>query len=194
MAIISNQFYHVYNQGNNRRQLFPDRSNKLFFLKKYRELVAPYAETVAWCLMNNHFHFLLYTNEISVKEINLGHARLQTLSNGFRILQSSYSQAFNKMYNQSGSVFRPKVKMKDLDGDPNYPLICFHYIHQNPFTAGLVSRMEDWEFSSFKDYLGARSGSLCNHQIAEKYIGINRNTFYQESYNIIPELRATLIK
>jgi len=45
-------------------------------------------------------------------------------------------------------------------------LTCFHYIHQNPWKAGLVSKMENWKYSSFSDFAGFRDGTLCNKQLA----------------------------
>jgi len=51
------------------------------------------------------------------------------------------------------------------DKSENYPRICFNYIHQNPLQAGLISKMEEWEFSSSLDYLGEREGKLVNKQL-----------------------------
>lgn len=46
--------------------------------------------------------------------------------------------------------------------------------------------MEEWEFSSFKDYLGLRNGTLCDKDLAIDLLGINIGNFYQESYDVIP--------
>ncbi|MEY3368323.1 MAG: hypothetical protein RI973_1478, partial [Bacteroidota bacterium] len=51
--------YHIFNRGNNEENLFPEARNYPYFLKKYREYVAPIADTYAWCLMPNHFHVML---------------------------------------------------------------------------------------------------------------------------------------
>ena len=71
--------------------------------------------------------------------------------------------------------------------DANYPFICFNYIHQNPMKAGLVKRMEDWEFSSFRDYAGLRNGTLCNRNLARQVTGFDENKFMEESYAVIDE-------
>jgi hypothetical protein len=94
-------------------------------------------------------------------------------------------------------VFRQKTKSKCLTdikivtGMPaaimNYYIHCFHYIHQNPFRAKLVTNMEDWEFSSFKDYCGLREGTLCNKEMAEKFCGYTPENFIQKSIELIPE-------
>jgi hypothetical protein len=68
-----------------------------------------------------------------------------------------------------------------------YAFICFNYIHQNPMSAQLCQKMEDWEFSSFRDYINQRKGTLGNKQMARELIGIDDEIVYKESYKIIPE-------
>jgi REP element-mobilizing transposase RayT len=52
-------FYHIYNRGIDKKALFMDEGNYLFFLKKYQQYLWPVVETVAYCLMGNHFHFII---------------------------------------------------------------------------------------------------------------------------------------
>ena len=59
MIFEPNHIYHIYNQGNNRQRIFFNRENYLFFLKKIREHILPFAEILAWCLMPNHFHLII---------------------------------------------------------------------------------------------------------------------------------------
>ncbi len=69
----------------------------------------------------------------------------------------------------------------------DYYFSCFHYIHQNPLKAALVSKLEDWNFSSFKEYAGLRNGTLINKSLAEQYCSYKRETFLKESYEIIDD-------
>jgi len=55
MIFEAGNLYHIYNQGNNRIPIFFSRENYLFFLKKIKQYVLPYADVLAWCLMPNHF-------------------------------------------------------------------------------------------------------------------------------------------
>ena len=111
---------------------------------------------------------------------------MTALANGFRQLLSSYTQAINKQRNRSGSLFRQKTKAKPLEnGDYGYPFTCFHYIHQNPIHAKLVEKMEDWEFSSFRDYVGLRNETLCNPKLARTLLDISKGSFYKESLQVI---------
>lgn len=119
-----------------------------------------------------------------------GKQERNVLSEGFRNLLSSYTQAINKQTKRTGSLFQQNTKSKCLsDGDENYAAIAFHYVHQNAFKAGLVTSMEAWPYSSFQDYAGIRKGTLCNKQLAFELLGLREETFYQESYAvIIPDL------
>ncbi|MEM8895480.1 MAG: transposase [Bacteroidota bacterium] len=144
--------------------------------------------------MPNHFHFLIKTTNQSVEIRNIGSLKMNAITNGFRVLLSSYSQAINKQEGRSGSLFRQKTKFKLLEpSNENYPRICFNYIHQNPLTAGLVAKMEDWEFSSFRDYADIRSGSLCNQKLAYYLLDSDRERFYEESYQLIDAKKAHAI-
>ncbi len=53
------QYYHVYNRGVNRENLFREERNYAYFLKLYTRHITPVAETFAYCLLRNHFHFLI---------------------------------------------------------------------------------------------------------------------------------------
>ena len=183
MHFLENKLYHIYNQGNNKQLIFFSNNNYSFFLNKYKQLIAPHVDTLAYCLMPNHFHFLVNTNEKSVQEIKVGSLTLSALSNGIRLLLSSYATAINKQQNSTGSLFRQKTKSKNLEnGSVNYVATAFHYIHQNPLEAGLVTSLRDWEYSSFKDYIGLRNGNLCNQNLAKKLIDVNWNDLENETY------------
>lgn len=73
MRFEKNTIFHVYNQGNNRQQVFFSPENYLFFLRKMREYVCPYADFLCYCLMPNHFHWLVHVREtvLEVAECDL---------------------------------------------------------------------------------------------------------------------------
>ncbi|PZF73974.1 hypothetical protein DN068_06450 [Taibaiella soli] len=68
MRFIEGELYHVYNRGNNKRQIFFKDENYIFFLKKIKESIAPNSDILCWCLMPNHFHLLLRANKSSIIE------------------------------------------------------------------------------------------------------------------------------
>ncbi len=73
----------------------------------------------------------------------------------------------------------------DITKKADYYFNCFHYIHQNPLVAGLVKNLEDWNFSSFKDYAGKRNGTLCNKSLAVKFCSYDPETFINTSHQLI---------
>lgn len=200
MKFDPGNLYHVYNQGNNHDLLFRNRNDYLTFLSLYERLVHPYIDTVAWTLMPNHFHFMLHTDERCLDEKQQGSILINTVSNGFRKLLSGYARIYNSRTGRSGSAFRQKTKAKCLSDIPvkegedvrDYFVNCFHYIHQNPLACGLVARMEEWEFSSFRDYAGLRNGKLCRKELAALYCKYDASDFVQRSYEMVDQKMSRL--
>ncbi|MFW6259296.1 MAG: transposase [Tangfeifania sp.] len=161
-----------------------------------RIYLLPYVDILAWCLMPNHFHFMVLVNETTVgvahSDADGSGLKMRTLNDSIGIMLRSYTNAINKKYNRSGKLIREKTKAECItcsDGitpsfyntssgtqiniiDPvkQYPELCFHYIHQNPVSAGLAKSVCDWEFSSARDYAGLRNGRLVNKEVARQYI------------------------
>ena len=178
MQFHPDEFYHIYNRGNNKQQIFFNEDNYIFFLSKVRHYILPHCEILNYTLMPNHFHLLIYT-----KNILYFNDSQHPLVRGIASMLSSYTQAINRQQKTTGSLFQQKTKAKCLSqGSAEYCLACFHYIHQNAWKAGLVDRMEDWKFSSFKDYAGFRMGTLCNKKLAYELLDIKPDTFYKEAY------------
>lgn len=194
MVIQKDQLYHIYNQGNNRQIIFKEDDDYFEFLNRFKKNVNPYCKVVSYCLMPNHFHFLINTSNKSILPVKLGTVDSTQLANGFRLLCSGYANNFNKKYGRSGSLFRQKTKAKELERkDENYPFNCFHYIHQNPIRSGLCERMEDWEFSSFNNYYKSKTESFLAKDLAFDLIGVSQDDFYNESYQVIEDYKIKKI-
>ena len=145
----------------------------------------PFCDILNYCLMPNHFHFLIYITEKTLQTKIIGKQEKNILSEGFKNLLSSYAQAINKQNNKTGSLFQQNTKAKCVsNGSSNYASACFHYIHQNPWKAGLVDKMGNWKFSSFVDFGGLRNGTLCNKQLAFQLLDLDAARFHEDSYKI----------
>lgn len=202
MNFVPNKIYHVYNQGNNQQKIFFNEADYLIFLNLYRRLFPGCCSTMAWCLMPNHFHFMLHTDDRTCTEIRQGNLVIDPIANSIRKLLSGYARIFNNRYKQSGSVFRQKTKAKclsDLEIKSNsqylitdYYINCFNYIHQNPLKAGLVKRMEEWEFSSYRDYAGIRKGTLCSKELAWLHCNYDPVDYMKKSMEIADPLLVQL--
>jgi len=186
MNFEAGSIYHVFTRGNNQQLVFFTKANYLFFLRKIRKEIFPIADIFAYCLMPNHFHLMMLVKELPNE---LKHP----LARKIGTVLSSYTRAINIQENRTGSLFQQKAKAiiissnDDYDDKTDYLTTCFHYIHQNPIKARLVRKMEDWDFSSFKDYAGLRDGSLINALLAKEILEVDWENFYEESYNVIDE-------
>jgi hypothetical protein len=162
-----------------------------------RNNISPHAELIAYCLMPNHFHFMMYTDDRVNQIAKQGGLLIDPLTNGLRKLLSGYARIHNKLNNKTGSLFRQKTKCNCLSEtntssnisytQQDYYFNCFHYIHQNPLRAGLVKRLEDWEYSSFKDYAGLRNGTLCNKKLAREFCSYDPESFIKTSYAVVSD-------
>jgi len=196
MQFEKGYIYHIYNQGNNRRQIFFNRENYLFFLRKINIYITPYADVLAWCLMPNHFHLMVFVRDVELDGKTLGvslrHAESKrTLNESIGIMLMSYTKAVNKQQNITGKLFREQTKAECINcpkgiepsfisksgitkinitqPEKQYPKVCFDYIHNNPTKAKLVKNNTDWEFSSAIDYTNRRKGKLINKTLAKEY-------------------------
>ena len=146
VELCAGEYYHLYNRGNNRGRIFYERENYVFFLRRLRKYLIPVLDIVAYCLMSTHYHLL-----VLLKEADLSH-RMQLFS-------ISYTKAMNKRYDRVGALFQGSFRAIHVNQN-NYLVHLSRYIHLNPVVAGLVERPEDWEFSSYREYIGVRSGTL----------------------------------
>lgn len=193
--------YHVYNRGNNKQRIFLEEDNYQFFLKKIEEYILPHASLLAYCLMPNHFHILLQAKSISQAQpasktfgrtALSGQTVIHPLNRKIGTLLSSYTQAINKRHRRTGSLFQQKTKAKQINfsrSKVDYAFTCFQYIHRNPMDAGLVRKMEDWEYSSFREYINDANDGICNQELAEELINFDSDNFYLESYQAEDEIK-----
>jgi hypothetical protein len=134
--------------------------------------------------MPNHFHLILTVKAEGVAYLENEKLKdLQLVSRGIGTVLSSFTQAVNKQQGRIGSLFAHKTKAKILnDAKDDYALNCFMYVHQNPYLAKLVDKIEDWEFSSFPDYIGRRNGTLINMQKGLDIFQVPKNQVYELTY------------
>jgi putative transposase len=152
VGFLADEYYHIYNRGTNFQPIFFERDNYLFFLRQLRQYLVPKAvEITAYCLMPTHYHILgrLVTDDLS--------AHMQPFA-------LSYTKAINRRFGRVGSLFQGRYKAIHVDRDA-YLLHLSRYIHLNPVRAGLVQRPEDWEFSSYREFIGLRMGTLPKPEI-----------------------------
>lgn len=150
---LGDTFYHIYGRGASKRTIFKSESDYAVFLnliKRYLsskpqkdssgrlyKSLASHIQLLAYCLMPNHFHLLVYQIDQTAMS-SLMHAVL-----------SSYSSYFNTKYGQSGSLLESPYKAVRVDDD-RYLMHISRYIHRNP------RDWRDYSYSSIHNYEGKR--------------------------------------
>src|SRR5258708_7069643 len=150
--------YHIYNRGANRQEIFFEPDSYTHFMRKLRELVTHPADgrasrdaaasVLAYCLMPNHYHLV-----VSVHSPNFSEA--------MRSFGQAYTQAINRRFDRSGTLFEGRFQAIHIDREANLMHLS-RYIHLNPVKARLVELPEAWEYSSYREYVGLRNGTLPN--------------------------------
>jgi len=155
------QFYHIYNRGNNREDIFREERNYRYFMQLYAHHVEPVADTYAYCLMRNHFHLLvrIKDDEDLTGLANLSGLQRATPSRAFSNLFNAYAKAINITYNRSGALFqRPFGRI--LVASDAYFLQLVAYIHHNPQKHGFVQDFRTWPYSSYQTLLSSKPTHL----------------------------------
>ncbi len=155
-TLTPGNYYHIYNRGIDGCNLFKESENYEYFLDKDDEYISPIAETFAWVLMPNHFHFLVRLNteeEIAVASSTPDRAQnpvrgKPSPSQHFSNLFNSYAQAFNNRFDRHGSLFERPFK-RNLIGNVEYLRNVILYIHNNPVHHGFCSHPMEYSWSSY---------------------------------------------
>ncbi len=167
--LIPGNFYHVFNHAVGSENLFRSEENYGYFLDKFKTLMMPVCKVYAYCLMPNHFHFLIQVkakNELNdfqkflkpeMEESNYDYHKIAM--NQFKKLFNGYAQAFNKMYDRKGSLFMDYVRRKEVE-DKAYFAKLIHYIHFNPVHHGFCKSIADWPHSSYHSLVASKPTKL----------------------------------
>jgi REP element-mobilizing transposase RayT len=148
MIYEKNGFYHIYNRGCNREQIFfCENDYELLTNKIEKTIVKSGINIIAYCLMPNHYHFLVQqlTDE--------------PVSSWTKFLFNSYVQIINHRENRKGTLFEGKVQPKVITYN-KYLIQIIQYIHYNPVAAKLVESPEDWKYSNYLEFIGKRKSRL----------------------------------
>ena len=140
-------YFHIYNRGNNKGIVFFNDENYFYFLRLFKKHVSEIAEVYSYCLLPNHFHFLIKikdVNELPEKYVKDESKLHQPFSNLF----NAYTKAINKNQQRTGSLFQRnyrKVKINDEKQLQNTII----YINTNSNHHGLED-YKSYKYSSFK--------------------------------------------
>jgi len=134
-------FYHVTSRGNEQREIFKSKKDRVQFLHYLETATERYgAAILIYCLMDNHYHLLLETPKGNLSQI-------------MRHINGAYTTYFNVKRKRAGHLFQGRYKAILVEAD-EYAEELSRYIHLNPVRAGIVERPEDYIWSSYRAYIG----------------------------------------
>lgn len=146
--------YHITARGNHRNDIFRDEADFEMYLIIMKESLSYYEkynyELTCYCLMTNHVHLLVKTNEKETADL-------------IRRVHSIYSRYFNKKYNYVGHLWQDRYFAELIEGDKQM-LQTSRYIHLNPLRANMVKEAENYKWSSYGMYLGLECEKLIKSQ------------------------------
>lgn len=163
------RYYHVFNRGNNRENLFREERNYRFFLRRYAKYVTPVVDTFAYCLLPNHFHLLIRVKPPRSRKAKHVDANP---SMQFRHLFSGYAKAINRAYGRTGSLFQRAFQRREVDTE-RYRSHLVLYIHQNPVQHGFVSDLRAYPHSSYPALVGRRPTRLRRSEVHSWFGGVD---------------------
>lgn len=174
IPLVNGQFYHIYNRGVEKRRVFENRRCYTRFLQaiKYYQLTGPkpkfsnsfnntffhpdpdkkIVDVISYCLMPNHFHLL-------IKQMTEG-----GISEFVSKLINSYTKFYNVKYNRVGPLFQGQFKAVLIESDEQFIHVS-RYIHLNPIASFLVNDLDDYEWSSYREYTDNSKGICAKEEI-----------------------------
>ena len=169
--------YHIFNRGNNKEDIFKEDENYRYFLSLVGKYLLPIAEIYAYCLLKNHFHFVLRIKDIEFLEDKYKEKPFLPFSHLF----NSYTKAINKKQHRSGSLFQEHLKRKRIENE-EYLMQVIAYVHLNPVKHGFSVDFMHYRYSSYKAYLSGKSTNIsCDYVMS--LFGNKDNFIYWHNIN-----------
>jgi putative transposase len=165
IKIEPEKFYHIWNRGNNRENLFYSTHNYEYFLRLYDQFLDPVAETYAFCLLPNHFHLLIRTKSLLVSPTGETSKKTSNpVSLAFQRFFTAYSQAINIQERRTGSLFQKPFKRLEITSPQQLANLVF-YIHSNPQKHGIIDDFRQYPWSSYERVIRDKPSKLRKEEV-----------------------------
>lgn len=194
--------YHLYNYAVGYNNLFREVRNYNYFLKKLIPKIKPFCDVLAYCLLPDHFHFIICIKDKSILmdhwkiQIERMHAMNdlnglekssdqvvfnQLIVREFAGVFNSYAQSFNKTYRRKGALFRESFRRDAITSDEDLvKLLC--YVHNNPVTHGFAIRREEWSYSSYHSLVSKTNGIVNKENVVRLFETLEKYKSLHEQY------------
>lgn len=142
-------FFHIMVQGIRKEYVFNEKEDmKMYCSLIYNKMKKCKVKIIAYCIMNNHAHLLVYTDKI------------ENLSKYMQVINTTYAMYYNKKHKKTGYVFKNRYKSEPIYNEQHLNN-CIKYIHNNPVKANICSSPTKYKFSSCNEYKTGR-GKIIN--------------------------------
>ena len=157
---------------------------------EHEKYIEPVAETYAWCLLKNHFHLLVYIkpqNEIDNRKLKYSTVekpRIISASKQFSHLFNAYTQAINKRFKRTGSLFEKPFHRK---------LITF-YIHNNPVHHGFCKNINDYPWSSYGSIISEKPTKTKRKEVIDAFYNLDNFIAYHNQNQDLFDIDGLIIE
>lgn len=136
--------YHVTSRGDRRELIFVDDDDRRVLLAVLAQALARFdARMLAYCLMGNHYHFVLCTHQANLSAL-------------MRHVNGVFTQAFNRRHAKVGHLLQGRFKAILVDEEAYLLEVC-RYVELNPVRARMVAHPRDWPWSSYRAHVGEQA-------------------------------------
>lgn len=215
--LLYNTYYHIYNRGTNRENIFIEERNYDLFLRLYEKHLLPVTDLCVYCMLRNHFHLLVRVKSeeeilarkktlwvslantrqarredtaievASQTEEPLGSLGPRYVSDQFSNFFNAYAKTINKAYGRTGSLFQHPFGRVPITSTRQFWNVVA-YIHQNPQKHGFVRDFRDWKYSSYGVVL-TNQRSVINRAQVMKWFG-NREDYVSRNQEWVTDAQS----
>jgi REP-associated tyrosine transposase len=194
-SLEPDRYYHIYNHAVGVENLFRSDKNYILFLEGLKKHIYPVADLFCYCLMKNHFHFVVrfrshdeiaqLMNKMDLK-LNLNKIIIRSseevvlfLSQQFSNYFNSYARVLNKENFRRGALFERAFHRKNVMTE-DYLRKLIRYIHQNPVNDGFTNRMEAWKYSSYNSIVSISPSLVARRDVLELFGDLENFIYYHK--------------
>lgn len=152
--------YHILSRAVGDEKLFRKPADYQVFLSRYQNHISPIANTYGYCLLPNHFHFLIHTKDEACIEQQFEKIKKNKeyfpafaptfIMERFSNFLNSYAKTFNNTYSRKGALFIDYMRRVEVTTQPQLTNTLF-YIHRNPIHHHYCQSLQEWQWSSYKE-------------------------------------------
>jgi len=181
IPLLPDGMYHIHSRAVGNEKLFLNDGNYEFFLRKYKKYILPVADTFAFSLLPNLFHFLVqikpplplesyFIQKNGGNSFDLNQAP-NLIMKCFSNLLNSYTKSFNNVYERKGSLFIDYLRRVEINRDKQLGPTVF-YIHNNSVHHGYSKKISTWRWSSYNMLVGNSETILKRTEVLDWFGGL----------------------